>query len=291
MPQDTSSTIERPSILICDDTLEEIRVIVSVLKTADYRLIVAHNGKEACDRATMLRPQLILMDVRMPIMDGFVACRLLKAHEDTRHIPVIFLTAANDQHDRLEGLRAGAIDYIVKPAHAEEVLLRVAAHLQRIQDPERNASATTVAPSVNSHRSTVHAFIRLIESDPEEPDDIDLLAAKVGTHRQGLSDAFRQTFGTTVYGWLREQRLKRACQWLACSGMSITQIALELGYSSNGNFATAFRERYGTTPRDFRKLAHTDPASIEKLWRPTPHDLAPDASPWLLLERAVPVPE
>lgn len=297
MQTGTESTPERPSIIICDDTIEEIRVIVSVLKTADYKLIVAQNGKEACDRAALLRPSLILMDVRMPVMDGFAACRLLKAYEETRHIPVIFLTAANDLHDRLEGLRAGAVDYIVKPAHAEEVLLRVAAQIGRDQDrrthrSNREPDDATVPPSSSAHQAIVQAFVRLLESNQDDTtDDIDLLAAKVGTNRQGLSEAFRHTVGSSVFGWLREQRLRRACQWLARTAMPITQIALELGYSSSGNFATAFRERYGITPREFRRLAQTDAQSIQPLWRPGSHDLPLSASPWALLDRALPMLE
>ncbi len=295
MQTSTAPKADRPSILICDDTIEEIRDIVSVLKTADYKLIVAQNGKEACDRATLLRPSLILMDVRMPVMDGFVACRLLKAHDETRKIPVIFLTAANDLHDRLEGLRAGAVDYIVKPAHAEEVLLRVAAQIGRENDQLvpatiAPASAPVLSTTSSNRQAIVQAFVRLLDTaEVDSPDDIDLLAAKVGTHRQGLSEAFRHTVGTSVFVWLREQRLKRACQWLAKTAMPITQIALELGYSSSGNFATAFRERYGITPREFRKLAHTDAQRLQTLWQPASQDLPIGASPWALLDRALPV--
>lgn len=295
MQTGTALKADRPSILICDDAIEEIRLIVSVLKTADYKLIVAQNGKEACDRAILLRPSLILMDVRMPAMDGFVACRLLKAHDETRKIPVIFLTAANDLHDRLEGLRAGAVDYIVKPAHPEEVLLRVAAQIGRENDQLvpatiAPASAPVLSTTSSNHQAIVQAFVRLLDTAEEDSlDDIDLLAAKVGTHRQGLNEAFRHTVGTSVFGWLREQRLKRACQWLAKTAMPITQIALELGYSSSGNFATAFRERYGITAREFRKLAHTDAQRLQTLWQPASQDLPIGASPWALLGRALPV--
>lgn len=277
--------MEHASILICDDSIEEIRVIVSALKRQDYRLIIASNGKEACDRASLLMPSLILMDVRMPHMDGYAACRLLKAHVDTKHIPVIFLTAATDLDDRLCGLRAGAVDYIVKPANEEEVRLRVAAQLSRTQSkPEEHISEPF---TISGPRALVRAFLRLLEDCCEDDVDLDDLLANIGTTKQVLNDAFRATTGASFYGWLRDQRMRRACHWLLHSDLSIGQISDDLGYSNSGNFATAFRERYGITPRDFRKLALTEPGSVEKLWQPDSNDLSVRSNPWLILERVL----
>lgn len=293
--------MDRPSILICDDSIDEIRVIVSVLKTADYKLIIAQDGRQACDRASLLRPDLILLDVRMPGIDGFAACRLLKAHRDTRHIPIIFLTAANDLDDRLEGLRVGAVDYIVKPAHEEEVLLRVAAQLARnrpgASDADTTSSTNTATPRAPepgtqpSHQAIVLAFIRLLEEAREEDLHLDLIASKLGTSRTAITEAFRATLGTPVVGWLREQRLKRACHWLARSTLPISQIAQDLAYNNSGNFATAFRDRYGIAPREFRKLAQADPLRFQHHWHTAEHELSLKANPWLLLERSVPNPQ
>lgn len=277
--------MENASILICDDSIEEIRVIVSALKQQDYRLIIAGNGKDACDRASLLKPNLILMDVRMPQMDGFAACRLLKAHIDTKHIPVIFLTAATDLDDRLCGLRAGAVDYIVKPAHAEEVRLRVAAQLARTQS--KPPEVVQEPFPISGPRALVRAFIRLLEDSREDEADFDSLLTSVGATKQALNDAFRSTTGASFYGWLRDQRMRRACHWLLHSDLSIGQISDDLGYSNSGNFATAFRERYGLTPRDFRKLVVSDPESIKKLWKPDPNDLSIRSNPWLILERVL----
>lgn len=119
-------------ILLIDDSVAELRVLVHMLKGAGYQITLAHNGSEGIQRAVMCQPDLVLLDVRMPFMDGFVACRHLKAEPLTQHIPVIFLSAANDTQSRLDGLRLGACDYITKPPVEEEVLLRVAIHLPQI---------------------------------------------------------------------------------------------------------------------------------------------------------------
>lgn len=242
------------SILICDDSAEEVRVLVALLRSANYKLSIASNGKEACDRASVLKPDLILMDVRMPMMNGFAACRILKAHADTRDIPVIFLTAANELCDRLEGLSLGAVDYIVKPASEAEVLLRVGIHLQQ------NKPDYQVPVEAHDHDTAaiVEACIRLLEADLSTSPCIEELSQKLGTHRHNLSNAFKEVFGSTVYAWLRERRMKQACVWLTDSKMSINGIADELGFSTSGNFATAFRERYGVTPREYRKAMQRD---------------------------------
>lgn len=278
-----------PSILICDDSIGEVRVIVSALRNQSYRIIIANNGREACDRASLLQPDLILMDVRMPLMDGFAACRLLKAHKDTEHIPVVFLTAATDLDDRLGGLRAGAIDYIVKPANEEEVRLRVAAQLARNwMPPQAQVNASLNEPrSVSAPNALVRAFIRLLEETHDDESDVDILISRIGASRQSLNDAFRTALGASIYEWLRDQRMKRACYWLIHSESSIGQISDDLAYSNSGNFATAFRERYGMSPRDFRKLTISEPSEVCRYWQPVSMDLPLKANPWFILERAL----
>lgn len=239
------------SILICDDSLEEIRVLVSMLKSATYRLIISNNGHDACNRATALKPDLILMDVRMPVMDGFATCRLLKAHVDTRDIPVVFLTAANELEDRLEGLRIGAVDYIVKPTDVEEVLLRLGIHLR--SRSSRSPDADDFLDIRHHDSAMIEAVCRLLERDLSQSPNLEKLAEMVGTHRHRLSLAFKSAFGSTVYAWLRERRMRQACDWLERSQMSMQSIADELGFSTSGNFSTAFKERFGVSPTDYRR--------------------------------------
>lgn len=248
------------SILICDDSIEEIRVLVSMLRSANYRLIISSNGRDACSRASALRPDLILLDVRMPMMDGFATCRVLKAHADTREMPVIFLTAANEIEDRLEGLRIGAVDYIVKPAEVEEVLLRIAIHIRQVG---QDSDLPPVREIQGSNSALIEATCKILEGDLSRSLSIDDLAHMVGTHRYRLSTAFKEAFGSTVYAWLRERRMKQACTWLGSTSMSMQSIAEELGFTTSGNFSTAFKERYGTSPREYRKMVNASGAEEE----------------------------
>src|SRR6202008_2021935 len=94
-----------------------------------YTAVVAQGGEEGVERAEFVRPDLILLDVMMPGMDGLETCRRLRASEITRDIPVIFMTALTDTSDKLAGFAAGAVDYVTKPLNGAEVLARIDTHL------------------------------------------------------------------------------------------------------------------------------------------------------------------
>ena len=118
-------------ILVVDDMPANIDVLCQSLEAAGYRVIVASAGEVALKLAERSIPDLILLDVVMPGIDGFETCRRLKLAESTRHIPVIFLTARDDTPSLAEGFRAGGVDYVVKPFQKEEVLIRLQTHLER----------------------------------------------------------------------------------------------------------------------------------------------------------------
>lgn len=124
-----SEATARATILIVDDTPGSLELLVSVLGT-DYRTIVARDGEQALRRlAEGLRPDLVLLDVRMPGLSGYEVCRRLKADPATRDIPVIFVTALDDVDDEAQGLALGAVDYLSKPVIPPIVHARVRTHL------------------------------------------------------------------------------------------------------------------------------------------------------------------
>ncbi len=115
-------------ILVTDDTPANISLIHGILG-ALYEVLFATNGEEALETAILEKPDLILMDVMMPVMDGFEACRRLKADARTQDIPIIFLTALADSDAILRGFEAGGVDYICKPFQERELVARVHTHL------------------------------------------------------------------------------------------------------------------------------------------------------------------
>jgi len=127
---------EEHAILIVDDNPTNLGVISDYLKDYGFRILTARTGKTALKRVKYAPPDIILLDVMMPGMDGFATCQRLKADEKTSDIPVIFMTALAGEEDKVKGFRVGAVDYVTKPLHHDEVLARITTHL-RIQNLTR----------------------------------------------------------------------------------------------------------------------------------------------------------
>ena len=127
------SKIHTHNILVVDDTQANIALLTEILEKQGYRISAAKNGEQALKIANHIVPDLILLDVMLPDIDGFETCRQLKDNVKTQSIPVIFITAKTEIEDLITGFSTGAVDYIYKPFQSEEVLARVKSQL-RIQD-------------------------------------------------------------------------------------------------------------------------------------------------------------
>lgn len=244
---------EQPHVLLVDDSLDELRLLSATLRAERFRLTVASDGRKGYQRAVVSQPDIILLDVSMPELDGFGACRLLKADQATRHIPVIFLTAKNEPEERLRGLRLGGVDYVSKPVLAEEVVARIRIHLAHPHGG-RARPAPAEAPAGRDPDDVVFeaaaAEIRnRLEALPAVPE----LARMVGTHEKRLGQIFRERIGMTVSAFAAEERIRAARRLLAETDMSVQQIAEEVGFGTGANFTTAFRKRMGMTPTLYRR--------------------------------------
>lgn len=122
-------TIDPPTILLVDDTPANLSLLNSLLKDR-YSIKLANSGMKALELAEAAPPDLVLLDVMMPEMDGYEVCRRLKASKETRHVPVVFLTAKSEIEDEELGFSVGAVDFIHKPISPPILLARVKAHLE-----------------------------------------------------------------------------------------------------------------------------------------------------------------
>ena len=122
-----SQAVQR--ILVVDDTPANLYIMTEHLQAKGYTTLIAEDGVEALQRAEYALPDLILLDVMLPGLDGFEVCRRLKANPLTSAIPVIFMTALHDERDKLEGFAAGGVDYVTKPFQRADVLARIDVHL------------------------------------------------------------------------------------------------------------------------------------------------------------------
>lgn len=162
----------RQVILIVDDNITNLKVAVENLKAHSLDVITARSGEAGLERAKFARPDLILLDIDLPGIDGFETCRRIKADSATRDIPVIFMTALADVEHKVRGFAAGGVDYITKPIQVEELHARVDTHLtiRRLQQSleerikELDAFAHTVAHDLKNPLAAVIGYVQLIES-------------------------------------------------------------------------------------------------------------------------------
>jgi two-component system sensor histidine kinase/response regulator len=167
---------DKPTVLMVDDAPTNLKVLTAILR-AEYRLLMATTGLEGWDLAVQRLPDLILLDVVLPDVDGFEICARLKADERTREIPVLFISALEDTRDKVRAFAVGGVDYVTKPIHAEEVLARVRTHLRlrRLQQQlqaelvergrliaELDAYAHTVAHDLKTPLSPMIGYAELL---------------------------------------------------------------------------------------------------------------------------------
>jgi DNA-binding response OmpR family regulator len=116
-------------IVVVDDMKDNVHFLMDILKAEGYRVRPALSGTAALTIIENETPDMILLDIMMPVMDGYEVCRKIRERPEYRHIPIIFLSALDDVTDKVKGFSAGGVDYITKPFMAEEVLARIGAHL------------------------------------------------------------------------------------------------------------------------------------------------------------------
>ncbi len=165
-------------ILVVDDSSDNVEVLKTVLEYNTYDVLTACTGEEGIRIAREEAPDLILMDVIMPGLDGIETCRLLTREESTRHIPVIMLTAKHEPEDLQQGLEAGAVDYVKKPFVIVELLARVKAALRlkkaqdRLVEQEKKIAvmelAGAAAHELNQPLTVINCQAKLLEESLEK---------------------------------------------------------------------------------------------------------------------------
>ncbi|MBN1993354.1 MAG: hybrid sensor histidine kinase/response regulator [Anaerolineae bacterium] len=175
MSQQTQETI-----LIVDDNPTNLGVLFDYLQGSGFKVLVAEDGEVALQRAGYTQPDIILLDVMMPGWNGFETCQQLKDNEETRDIPVIFMTALSDAVDKVRGLKLGAVDYVTKPLQHEEVLARINTHLtiRKLQKNLReqnerlqmeNIKRRQIEEELRKQNKELDAFVHTVAHDLQNP--------------------------------------------------------------------------------------------------------------------------
>jgi CheY-like chemotaxis protein len=198
-----------PKILVVDDQPVNVQLLQRKLEREGIQVTVAYTGSEALESVAKDKPDLILLDVMMPDMDGMEVCQRLQELEETRSIPVIFITARSSKESKLEGLAVGAVDYITKPIDLDETLARVQTQLRfaainremfdlqrRLQEARRAAAIGAVtqgiAHNLNNLLGVVLGYLDLIKSNYNKPESVKKNADHVENAVQRIASIIKQ---------------------------------------------------------------------------------------------------
>ena len=176
-----------PTLLIVDDNVTNLKVLLGYLKGSDFNILSARDGEDGLMRAELGLPDLILLDIQMPGIDGFETCRRLKSNPITRNIPVIFMTALERTEDKVRGFEVGAVDYITKPIDQAEVIARINTHLtlDRLQkELRRTNESLEVRVADRTHRLQVRATLSQAMNEIQDLDALLMTLTRV------LADSF-----------------------------------------------------------------------------------------------------
>ena len=249
------------SILLIDDDAGHIRLLSEMLSGEGHRLYAALSGEEGLRLALRQPPALVLVDRFMPGMDGVATCRLFKASASLCDIPIIFLTGSDLLEHKLHAFAEGAVDYIVKPFSADEVVARVRVHLRLAAARGKILPAPAAEPpgETPGWQDPEERMVRLAQGlllrDLSATITLAELAHTVGSNERSLTEAFRRHTGMPVFEFLRQERFRGACQLLLHSPLPIGKIGELMGFKSAAAFTFAFRQHCAMTPSEYRITA------------------------------------
>lgn len=247
-----------PKTLVIDDDTAAVRRLTDLLQERGVKLCVAVSGQDGFQKAVEKQPDVILLDIGITGINGFRICRLLKDDPRTRDIPVIFLAANDDPTHKRLGFEVGGSDYVTKPYDGSELMARLQVHAavrRRLQNVPVAAAQTATEPAPTSRADRLlWQATETLRAEMADPPTLEILAKRLGTNARTLTNLFRQRFAMPAFAWLREERYRKACELLLASDIGIGEIAHRVGYANAAAFSTAFRERYGIAPREYRRL-------------------------------------
>jgi len=258
---DTTEHVEasdkKIQVLVVEDSTELAAFIISILPE-QYEVKHALNGALGLEETLAMMPDLIISDVMMPVMDGFEFCRRVKKDIRTNHIPIILLTAKAAQEDMITGLTEGANDYLAKPFHPTELLLRVHNLLetqQKLRDRLREELSVPGSLTIPQQARVQDIFLtKLYELLEEHLDDsyfgVDQLLDLVNMSRSSLHRKLKSITGLSTTEVVRNFRLSKAAEFLR-QGFNSSDAAYKSGFGSPAYFTKCFREVYGLTPSEF----------------------------------------
>ena len=249
---------KKPLILVVEDN-PELRHYLRELLQSRYNVLEASDGEEGLKYAFDNTPDLVVSDIMMPEMDGIHLCKTIKSNQVVSHIPVILLTARSSLRDKIEGLRSGADDYVIKPFEGAELNARINNILeQRKRLHDHFKQHGLIEPDDKQITSLDQQFIRkatkLIDKHFADPSfNINTFTKELEVSRSLLYKKFISLIGEPPGEFVRRVRLNKAAELIRNNAGNITEVAFDVGFSDSSYFTACFRKQFGVTPSHYQQ--------------------------------------
>lgn len=254
LPDPEPSTKDKLSLVLLIDDNQDILSYIQLQLKDQYRFVQANNGDEGLEIAQRELPDLIVSDVMMPGKNGFEVCSHIKNDIKTDHIPIILLTARNDETDKIHGLTIQADEYLQKPFNLKELAIRMQNLIQnRKLLRKRFADKITFRAADIAETPQEELFLQQLIDAVEEnlsntQFDLDRMCKIMGMSKSQLNRKMRAVLNKSPNQYIRSYRLERAHQLIKTGNYSITEIAYDVGFSSPAYFTKCFHDEFGYPP-------------------------------------------
>ena len=252
-PDGTSAS--RPLALVVDDNAD-VREYVAHLLGGEYDVRQAADGKEGLGMALKTVPDLIVCDVKMPVMDGLEMCRRVKAETATSHVPVILLTSNAQENQRAEGYDCGADAYITKPFSSKVLLSRVRNLLEnrkRLKYVYASGADDEARDEADPDSRFMADFGRVVRERMSDSSlSVETISSALGLSRVQMYRKVKQLTGQSPVEIIRVTRLKKAERLLKTTQMTVSEISYDVGFSSPSYFSKCFKDYFGVQPGEIR---------------------------------------
>lgn len=253
------SPSDAPTLLIVDDN-SEIRAILNKVFSKKFHIIVAENGEDGIKQAIDKQPDIIISDIKMPVMSGLEMCRKLKRNISTNHIPIALLSALSSDTDKTEGFKSGADAFISKPFKTETLLARIESLLKNKKLVNSKYTTKTQSHSNGlaynkSDKIFIENALLVIEKNKSNSEfSMSDFAKEMNMSRTLFFERVKTTTGLTPNEFIQSTRLKKAAEILnSDSNTNVSQVAYSLGFSSPQYFSRCFKNHFGVSPSRYGK--------------------------------------
>lgn len=253
---DLTTKEDKELIVIVEDNVAIADFIYNIF-IPDYRCVIAHNGKTGLKACIELRPDIIISDIMMPVMDGLEMAKQLQQNPLTSTIPLVLLTAKDDKDTELKSIQLNIVAFIPKPFDSTILYSRIKQILEsknllekkvRIEDIITPTEEKTVSPD----EIFLAKITKLIEDNIENPElNVNSLCEMADISSKQIYRKIKQLTGLTAVDYIRSIRMKKAAMYLSNKNFTVAEVMYMVGFSNHSYFAKCFREKFGKTPRRF----------------------------------------